>query len=88
MIVLDVPFIFRTVGGPTALWNLLRRHDPDRPLTYPAVQMWKARGTISAPWIAATVYVMTSKGHPLSTLFIEDNADNMFGVPRPGAAAL
>jgi hypothetical protein len=82
MLTLDVAYVFDAVGGPTAMLDLLRRGEPNATLTYPQVQMWRQRGTVSAPWIVPVLYMMTQRGHTLGELLVDDQ--DPFGIP--GAA--
>jgi hypothetical protein len=83
MIIVDVPYIFDTVGGPGALWKLLKRHNPGRPLHYATVQMWKSRRAISAAWLAATLHAMTREGYDLGHLLTDDDPLGPKTIPWP-----
>lgn len=79
MLTLDVAYVFDHVGGPSVLLDLLRRGEPTATLTYPQVQMWRQRNTISAPWIVPVLYLMTQRGHTLGELLVD--TEDPFGVP-------
>ena len=73
MIVLDVPYIFKLVGGPKALLVRLETLYPEVMLNYSTVQMWQHRGQISAAWIPPILDMLRREGHELETLLTEDD---------------
>lgn len=58
MIRFDVSYIFEKLGGPSGVFSLIQRNWPDAKVSYPTVQMWRQRDSISQPWQAPLVYLM------------------------------
>lgn len=79
MLVLDVPYIFRVVGGPIGLLGLLEASYPGTKLNYATVQMWGQRAAIPGAWVAPVLCALSGQGFALGQLVVDDS--DPFGPP-------
>lgn len=67
----DTEAIFRAAGGnPSDLQKLLRKYNGGRAPNLPAIQMWRARRTIPAAWLAVVIYALMREGHRVATVLV------------------